>query len=210
MPLKGAKISICTHTRGGSTMIKTPWHAKIDAQELFYFMTLPVGGTLIDLALSMKARLEFTHMPMELWYLTTTMNALPITMRNPSCGGVVPLVTTWIYRCYCCAEKWSWKTTKWEFSAHVSSCSLEERTAVESQINGLYLTLWCRHHKTVLGSKSCTSVTRMLYGDTDLCLPTLVLYKISTKANIQIVNRGEGSWTSNLHAGTSLPSAFSC
>ena len=35
-----------------------PDHAKIDAQELFYFMILPVGGTLIDLAVSMKARLE--------------------------------------------------------------------------------------------------------------------------------------------------------
>ena len=39
-------------------MINTPWHAKINAQELFYFMILPVGGTLIDLAVSMKTRLE--------------------------------------------------------------------------------------------------------------------------------------------------------
>ena len=39
-------------------MINTTWHAKIDAQELFYFVILPVGGTLIDLAVSMKARLE--------------------------------------------------------------------------------------------------------------------------------------------------------
>ena len=39
-------------------MINTPWHAKIDAQELFYFMILPVVGTLTDLAVSMKARLE--------------------------------------------------------------------------------------------------------------------------------------------------------
>ena len=31
---------------------------KIDFQELFYFMVLPVGGTLIDLALSMKAMFE--------------------------------------------------------------------------------------------------------------------------------------------------------
>ena len=39
-------------------MINTPWHAKIEAQQLFYFMILPVGGTLIDLAVSMKTRLE--------------------------------------------------------------------------------------------------------------------------------------------------------
>ena len=58
MFLQGVKISIGTHTRSGSTMINTPWHAKIDAQELFYFMILPVGRTLIDLAVSMKARLE--------------------------------------------------------------------------------------------------------------------------------------------------------
>ena len=55
---KGVGISIGAHTRSGSTMINTPWHAIIDAQELFYFMILPVGGTLIDLAVSMKAMLE--------------------------------------------------------------------------------------------------------------------------------------------------------
>ena len=32
----------------------------------------------------------------------------------------------------------------------------------------------------------------MLYGDMDFSLPTPVLYKISTKAKIQMVNRGEG------------------
>ena len=45
--------------------------------------------------------------------------------------------------------------TKWELSALVSSHSLDERTDVESQINGIYLTSWCRHHNTVLGSKRC-------------------------------------------------------
>ena len=60
MPLQGGgvKISIGTYIRSGSTMISNPWRAKIDAQELFYFMILPVGATLIDLAVSMKARLE--------------------------------------------------------------------------------------------------------------------------------------------------------
>ena len=45
--------------------------------------------------------------------------------------------------------------TKWELSALISSRSLDERTDVESQITGLYLTSWCRHHNTVLGSKRC-------------------------------------------------------
>ena len=31
-------------------MINIPLHAKMDARELFYFMILPVGGTVIDLA----------------------------------------------------------------------------------------------------------------------------------------------------------------
>ena len=53
-----------------------PGMLKIDFQELFYFMILPVGGTLIDLALSI------TRMAMELRYLTTAMNALPRTMKE--------------------------------------------------------------------------------------------------------------------------------
>ena len=43
----------------------------------------------------------------------------------------------------------------------------------------------------------------MLYGNMDFCLPTPLVYKISTKANIQIVNRREGTYTSHLHARTS-------
>ena len=43
MALQGVKISIGTHTRSDSTMTKTPWHVKTDAQELFYFMILPVA-----------------------------------------------------------------------------------------------------------------------------------------------------------------------
>ena len=38
-------------------MINTPCHAKIDAQKLFYFMILPVEGTLIDLSVLMNTRL---------------------------------------------------------------------------------------------------------------------------------------------------------
>ena len=38
-------------------MIQTPWHAEIDAQQIFYFVILSVVGTLIDLAVSIKKRL---------------------------------------------------------------------------------------------------------------------------------------------------------
>ena len=55
--------------------------------------------------------------------------------------------------------------TKWELSALASSRSLNEQTAVESQINCLYLTSsWCRHHNTALGSKSCIRRTQCHQG----------------------------------------------
>ena len=56
--LQWVKTSIGTQTRGGSTMINTTWHAKIDAQQTFYFVILSVEGALIDIAVSMKAMLE--------------------------------------------------------------------------------------------------------------------------------------------------------
>ena len=89
-------------------------------------------------------------------------------------------------------------------------------TCIQSQLgwmNCLYLTSWCRHHKTVLVLKAAPeehNAIRMLYGDVIFCLPTHVLYKISTKANIQMVNMVERLCTSNLHARTSLLSAVSC
>ena len=100
-------------------------------------------------------------MPMELWYLTTTMNALPRTMREP-------IVRRWVAICYNMKLQMlllRWEVimknkTKWELSAFVSSRSLDERTDIESQINDIYLTLWCRHHNTVLGSKRCIRRTQ--------------------------------------------------
>ena len=55
---KGSKSPLI-HTPG----VVQPWSTlpgmlKIDFQELFYFMIMPFGGTLIDLVLSMKARFE--------------------------------------------------------------------------------------------------------------------------------------------------------
>ena len=43
-----------------------------------------------------------------------------------------------------------------------------------------------------------------------VCLLLYWVNKISTRANIQMVNREDAPCTSNLHARTSLPSAFSC
>ena len=216
MPLEGVKISIGRHTRSGSTMINTPWCAKIDGQELFYFKILPVGGTLIDPAVSLKTRLElYTDAHGTLIFDNydecspkNHERTEPIMRRWSTIGYNMKLQILLLRREVIMKNK-----TKWELSALVSCRSLDERTAVESQINGLYLTSWCRHHNSVLVSKSCARRTQYhqdplwRYG---FCLPTPVLYKISTKANIQMVNRGEGSCTSNLHARSPVPSAFSC
>ena len=58
MSLQEVNIPIGTQIRSGSTMINTDWHVKIDAQQLFYFMILPVGRILIDLAVSIKGTLQ--------------------------------------------------------------------------------------------------------------------------------------------------------
>ena len=55
-------------------------------------------------------------------------------------------------------------TNKWELSALASSCSLDERTAVQRQTNGLYFTSWGRHHNTVLCSESCIRGTQCHQG----------------------------------------------
>ena len=115
-------------------------------------MILPVGGN------EGKA---WTQMPMELWYLTTTMNALPRTMREPIVRrwdtiGYNMKLQMLLHR----REVVMKNKTKRALSALVSSRSLGEQTAVESQINCLYLTSWCRNHNTVLGSKSCIRRTQ--------------------------------------------------
>ena len=100
-------------------------------------------------------------MPMGLWHLTTTMNALPITMTEPNVRRWVTIgYNMKLQMLFLHQEVIMKNKTKWELSALVSSRSLDERTAVESQINGLYLTPWCRHHNTVLGSKSCLRRTQ--------------------------------------------------
>ena len=89
MPLQEVTISIGTHTRSGLPMINTPWHVKIDTQELFYFTILPVGGTWSNWSSCLiegKAWTLYTC-TCNFWYLTTTMNALSRTMREPIVWG---------------------------------------------------------------------------------------------------------------------------
>ena len=124
-------------------------------------MVLPVGGTLIDLAVSMKTRLElYTDAHGTLIFA----NYDECTHKNHERTHCAEVGTN------CCIMKLQMlllhrevimkNKTKWELSALVSSRILDERTAVERRINGLYSTSWCRHHKTVLGSKICIRRTQ--------------------------------------------------
>ena len=129
MPLQGVKISIGTQTRSCSTIINTPWHAKIDAQQLFYFVISPVGGTFIDLTVSMKARLELcadAHGILIFDKWEESKSALPRTAREPFARRRAWLVAS-NHICYCFAEKWSWKTRR------AFSHGLDERTAMENR-----------------------------------------------------------------------------
>ena len=80
--------------------------------------------------------------------------------ENPSFGGGVPFLQHETTDVTASPRRDIKNRTKWELSALISSRSLDERTAVENQNNGLYLTSWCRHHNTALGSKSCIRTTK--------------------------------------------------
>ena len=60
------------------------------------------------------------------------------------------------------------------------------------------------HQKSAMSS-GCFLAIRIF-----VCLLLYWVNKISIRANIQMVNRGDAPCTSNLHARTSLPSAFNC
>ena len=125
-------------------MINTHWHAKIDAQELFYFIILPVGGSLIDPAVSLKTRLELytdAHgtLTIDNYDECSPKNherTEPIVQRWGTIGYNMKLQMLLLHREIIMTNK-----TKWELSALASSRSLDERTAVESQINVIHLTL---------------------------------------------------------------------
>ena len=85
--LQGATITVGTQIRSGSTIIDTRWCAKIDAQQLYYFMILPVGGTLIDLAASMKARLILQRCPWNFDICQVQRMLFKEPWENPSCTG---------------------------------------------------------------------------------------------------------------------------
>ena len=113
-------------------MINTSWNAtyKIDAQELFYFI-LPVGGNLIDLAVSMKARLK----------LHTDAHGTLMFDKSDKCSPKnharthrVEVGYHWLQHettDVTASPRSDYENkTKWELSAVVSSRSLDEQTAL--------------------------------------------------------------------------------
>ena len=109
MPLQGVKISIGTQTMSGSTVINTPspWHTEIDAQHLFCFVILSVRlrGTLIDLAVSMKDRLELYTDAHGTLVFDKYEECSPKNHERTRRKEMEPLVTTSNYRCDCFAEE---------------------------------------------------------------------------------------------------------
>ena len=149
-------------------------------------------------------------MPME----TSTMNARSRTMREHVMQMWGPLVQTSNYRCYCFAEKWSWKTRINESFQHLYP--------VAAWMNELpwkaRVTACTWHHEVdiiilffVLKTESEEyNVTRVLCGDMDFCLPDRTgCTKLASMLTF-MVNRGERSCTSHLHARTSFWCALSC
>ena len=176
MPLQEVKISIGTQTRSGSTIINTPRHAKIDAQQLFYFVILPVGGTLIDLVVSMKAGLELCTDAYGILIsdkCEESKSALPRTTREPFARRWARLVAS-NHICYCFAEKWSWKKNKWELSVMAWMNELVWKIRVRTST-------W--HHEVhiiilffvVKAASEEHNVIRVLCGNLDFCLPARVL-----------------------------------
>ena len=108
-------------------------------------------------------------------YLSSTKNALPRTMKVPAVQRWGPLVK--ISKCTQLLQlRWEVikkNKNKWEFSALVSSHSLDEETPVENQINGPYLTSGGTHCNFVLCSKSCIRGTQCHQG-------ALWLYRLSS------------------------------
>ena len=91
----------------------------------------------------------------DIWQLRWMLSHEPIVQR---CGTIVYNMK--LQMLVLRREVFLNNKTKCQLSALISSRSLDNWNVVESQINDLYLTSWCRHHNTVLGSKSCIRRTQ--------------------------------------------------
>ena len=109
MSLQEVNISISTQIRSGSTMISTHWHAKINGQQFFNFMIMPVGRILIDLTVSITGTLQRCSQIFYICQIRRMLSREP--WKYPSYrGGAHWLKYQSVHSCYSFAEKWSRKT----------------------------------------------------------------------------------------------------
>ena len=214
MRLQGVKVSNSTHARSSSTMINTPWHAKINAQHCFYFVILPVGvcvcggggggggGGLIDHAVWIKRGLELYSDAHETLIFDKYEECTP--KNHERTRHVEVRINGYNIKLQMVLFRWEVKNkNKRGLSAFASSPSLDEWIAVENQSNDMYLISWSRLHNTVL-CYCIRETLRIVAIWIFVCLLAYWVYKIT------MANRGEVSCTSNLHARTSLSCALVC
>ena len=161
MPSQEVNISIGTQIRSDSTVINTHWHAHrcpTVIHDIASWKNLNWSSCLNEG--------NFTKMPTEFLYLSSTKNALPRTMKVPAVQRWSPLVK--ISKCTQLLQlRWEVikkNKNKLELSALESSHSLDEETPVENQSNGPYMTSGGTHCNFVLCSTSCTRGTQCHQG----------------------------------------------
>ena len=155
-------------------------------------------------------------MPIELWFLTSTKNALPRSTREPIGWMWGPLVISSNWRCDCLPKKWSF-TTRINESFHrsypvvawMSGLLWKAKVTASSWHLEADLTILFFVLKAVsVEPEKITMSSGWKYG---FVLPVRVLsVQNSIKANIEMVNKRDWYCTSHLHARTQLPSVFSC
>ena len=177
MPLQGVNISIGTQIRSGSTMINTHWHAKNRCPTV---ILLHITGWKNLNWSSCLNKGNFTKMPTEYLYLSSTKNTLPRNMKVPVVQRWGPLV----------------KISKW--TQLLQLCwEVIRKTRINESFQPLYpVTAWMkkllqkarvtaptRHqevHITILffvlkAASKEHNVIRVLCGDINCCLPARVL-----------------------------------
>ena len=177
MPLQEVNIYIGTQIRSGSTMINTHWHAKIDAQQLFYFMILSVERILNDLAVSIKGTLQ--RYPHNFYICQVRRMLSQEPWKYPSYrGGVHWLKYQSVHSCYSFAGKWSRKTrinesfqSLYPVTARLKKLLQKARVTAPAWHQEVHITILVFVLKAASEEHN---VIRVLCGDLDCRLPARV------------------------------------
>ena len=174
MSLQEVNISISTQIRSGSTMINSHWYAKIDAQQLINFMILPVGRSLIDLAVSITGTLQRCPQNFYICQVRRMLSQEP--WKYPSYRGGAHWLKYQSVHSF--AEKWSRKARINESFQPLYPVTAWMTKPRESQSNGPYLTSEVHIAILLFVLKAASeehNVIRVLCGDIDCRLPARAL-----------------------------------